>query len=161
LPQGSFPAGGPGTSSTIGEYEMEGGKLWREFRDGKLTKEEYEQKMNELRDSIKQKKEEQERAEREANRERDREIGRQRAEEGRARNREMRERHERRKRKQEQEEREERERVEKEKKVSLGEMGTGFQVADNLRGSGSTPNARDLDSNKEPIEHERDHDHRD
>lgn len=138
---GGFPHDSSNTQ--YGEYESEGGRLWREFRDGKLSKEDYAKQMKELRERIDRQREEAERAEREAEREANRERARQRAEEGRARAREYRQRNEERRRRREAREAEERERN---KKVGLAEGGLNelFARTDNL-GKAGTPNARNMD----------------
>ena len=130
-----------GSGTSYGEYESEGGRIWREFRDGKLTKEQYNQKMQELRDQIKQ---ERERAEREQyERERPEREARARAaaEEGRARARAYQEAAEERARQR-------REQEERNKKVSMNNESNPFQPAESLGGSflPSSPNARDMAS---------------
>jgi len=51
FPQDNVGTGLPplGGSPTPGEYEWESGKLWRQLRDGKLTREEYVQAHKDLR----------------------------------------------------------------------------------------------------------------
>ena len=146
--ESSFPYNARNTD--YGEYESEGGRLWREFRDGKLTSEQYQQKMNELRDRIRER-EERERREQEE-RERPEREARARAarEEGRARAREARERAEEHRR--ERKERERREREERQKsgnRVGMNQTGEGmFQAADAFHAGlpqTGAPSARDME----------------